>query len=349
MRVDRTSRSNMKLFMLAMVVICLFAFEVRSIRVIVYLANVASETSRSELMQSLRAIRVVFESYGRTYPLWITYDSKLERHVTAGLRGDIMEETANCSHPVEERHEPCVRLIPVKGWRRVPWPWSMYTDVYKDDNPYYASLGYRNMCRYWAFNIFGMPFMHNVSAYMKLDTDTIIRSMPVDPFRLLEDEQLDYIGPIMYQDGPRVVEGIWETFLRFAVEEGIHPRGLVPLSNGNKDGYSAEDISGMSLEQATGVLLRRGYNLMIFYCNWEVSNVNIWRSPVFGRLARFIDAAGGIILRRWGDCPIRTLSLYLLQEALGWKFRQYRGLVLYHKAWHSTAGTELLESVRARK
>ncbi len=96
----------------------------------------------------------------------------------------------------------------------------------------------------------------------------------------------------------------------------------------------------MTLEQAVDVLFRRGYNLMIYYNNWEVSSMS-WTSPKFVRLARFIDGAGGVILRRWGDAPIRTLSLHLLEQKLGLKFRQYRGLVLYHKAWHSTAGTEV--------
>jgi hypothetical protein len=43
---------------------------------------------------------------------------------------------------------------------------------------------------------------------------------------------------------------------------------------------------------------------------------------------RFIDGAGGIIMRRWGHAPIRTLSLHLLEGELNQKFSQYRGLVL---------------------
>ncbi len=96
--------------------------------------------------------------------------------------------------------------------------------------------------------------MQNVTSYMKLDTDTFVHRMPVDPFRLLEQEELDYLGPIMYPDAPSVVEGIWETFPRFALEERIHQRGLVPLSNAGKDANSARDISSMPLEQAVQVL-----------------------------------------------------------------------------------------------
>lgn len=319
----------------------MLAQHVSSIRVVVYLANVGSEISNRELIQSLQSLQKVFHTYRRTYPIWITYDSKLQGNVTNDLRKKIWAETSNCTHAPEEIREPCVRLIPIQKWRNIPWPWSMYKNLYKEDNPYYSSIGYRCMCRYWGLNIFQMPFMRNVTSYMKLDTDTIIRDMPVDPFQLLQHERLDYLGPIMYQDGPSVVEGIWETFLRFALEEGIHPKGLIALSNQNQDQYSPEDISHMPLEQAVDVLFHRGYNLMIFYCNWEVSSMKLWTSPVFGRLAQFIDASGGIILRRWSDCPIRTLSLYFLQEELGLKFRQYRGLGLYHKAWHMTAGSEL--------
>jgi len=321
-------------------VVCIFAEMVASIRVVIYLANVGSESSTLELLQSLRAIRGVFQAYGTTYPVWITYDSMLKKHITPGLTRDILAETANCTHGAREMTEPCVRLIPVKGWRHVPWPWKMYTDLYKDANPYYASMGYRSMCRYWGLNIFIQPFMQNVTSFMKLDTDTFVRRMPVDPFRLLEQEELDYLGPIMYTDSPSVVEGIWETFLRFALDEGIHPRGLVPLSNEGKDVYTAQDISEMPLDQAVQVLFRRGFNMMVFYNNWEVSSMRVWRSPVFHRLRQFIDGAGGVILRRWGDAPIRTLSLHLLQGELGLKFRQYRGLVLYHKALHSTEGAE---------
>jgi hypothetical protein len=299
-----------------------------------------NEASKHDLVQSLHAIRSIFSAYGRTYPVWVTYDGKLESYVTPRLKRDILAATDNCTHDIEEVHEPCMRLIPVKGWRHIPWPYSMYTDLYSDANPYYASIGYRNMCRYWGLNIFQLPFMRNVSRYMKLDTDTFVNSMPVDPFNILEQEKLDYLGPIMYPDSLNNVEGLWETFLRFAVEEEIHPRGLVPLSNEFKDGISAEEISRMSVKQASHVLFRRGYNLMNYYCNWEVSDMKVWTSPLFTRLAQFIDEAGGIILRRWGDCPIRTLSLYLLQDELALKFRQYRGLVLYHKALHTTAGSE---------
>ncbi len=112
----------------------------------------------------------------------------------------------------------------------------------------------------------------------------------------------------------------------------------MPLSNGGRYGFSAQDISRMPLEQAVDVLFHRGYNLMIYYNNCEVSSMRAWTE--FGRLARFIDGSGGVILRRWGDAPIRTLSLHLQEGELNLKFRQYRGLVLYHKAWYSTAGAE---------
>jgi hypothetical protein len=313
-----------------------------SVRVVLYMANVGSEASNRDLLRSLQAIRGVFLSYRRTYPIFIAYDRKLERHVTSGLVREIEAETGNCTHGKAEEDEPCMRLIPVRKWRHVPWPFSMYTDLYRGESEYYSSIGYRLMCRFWGLNVFNQSFMSNVTSYMKLDTDTFVESMQVDPFEVMERDHLDYLGSVMYKEPNSVVDGLWETFLRFASEEGIHPGGLTRLSNENVDSFSEEDISRMPVNLAVDVLFRRGYNLVCYYNNWEVSRMRVWTSPVFARLARFIDAAGGIILRRWGDAPIRTLAVHLLQNELDASFRQYRGLVLYHKALHSTPGTELV-------
>jgi hypothetical protein len=206
-----------------------------SVRVVLYMANVGSEASNRDLLRSLRAIRGVFLSYKRTYPIFIAYDRKLERHVTSSLVREIEAETGNCTHGKAEENEPCMRLIAVRKWRHVPWPFSMYTDLYRTENEYYSSIGYRLMCRFWGLNVFNQSFMSNVTSYMKLDTDTFVERMQVDPFEIMEREHLDYLGSVMYKEPNSVVDGLWETFLRFASEEGIHPGGLTRPSAGPHD------------------------------------------------------------------------------------------------------------------
>lgn len=97
----------------------------------------------------------------------------------------------------------------------------------------------------------------------------------------------------------------------------------------------------MNVKDAANELLNRGYNLDYFYNNWEFSLVAIWKSDIYQKLSLYIDQSGGIIMRRWGDAPIRTMALHLLADSLSEfytqnLFEQYVGLEYFHKANHKT-------------
>jgi len=322
--------------------------------IVLYLANLASEASNADLELSLRALHAVFLSHHPLYPVVITYDANDQHYLTRHLKLRLIQQINGTEvlfeRAFEKRDGPALAFVPINGFRRVSWPFSMYTDMYREQNPYYTRIGYRHMCQYWAYTLFRQWFMRNVTSYMRLDTDTNLIHMPVNPFQLLQRENIPYLSSVSYKESRETTRGLWETFLRFAEQEKIHPWGLAPLSNTGKDMHSTEDIQRMHLKDAARVLHRRGYNLDYIYNNWEVSRVDVWQSGIYQRLADFLDSAGGIILRRWGDAPIRTLSLHLLRQHMVWPsssacnstpFREYHGLAVYHKALHKTHGNEL--------
>ena len=326
--------------------------------IILYLANIASESSNAELHQSLSALYSVPLSNHPHYPVLVAYDRKDRGYLTPDLRQTLAERINATQRQITDfdffslRGTTTICFVSIRGFRHIPWPFSMYTDIYQEKDPYYSRLGYSHMCRYWALTVFSQPFMRNVTSYLRLDTDTDLVAMPANPFELLAAEPgLAYLASVAYKEGTKQAEGLWETLLRFAFDADIHPWGLAPLSNRHADdAHSDMDLKRMPLLEAVDVLYRRGYNRDYFYNNWEVSRVDIWTSPIYQRLAKHIDAAGGIIARRWGDAPIRTLSLFLLRDAFAAMlnsssdqppFRQYRGLRVYHKAYHTTGGSEL--------
>lgn len=49
----------------------------------------------------------------------------------------------------------------------------------------------------------------------------------------------------------------------------------------------------------------------VFYNNFEVSDLAVWRSPEYRDYIDYIDKTGGIYYRRWGDAPIKTLAVTL--------------------------------------
>ena len=314
---------------------------------VLYLAQLSSETSNTELHQSLSALHDIFIFENPQYPVFIAYEEEdtpyLTRTLKKRLKGALHATEIEYDIPHTHIEGPKICFVSIQDFRRVPWPFSMYQGDYSEDNPYYSRICYRYMCRFWTYGVFKQPFMDNVTSYLRLDTDTTLIKMGVNPFEQLERERLGYLTSVVYKESARQTEGMWETFLRFAKRENIHPRGLVRLSNNYVDSHSAEEISSMSVEDAITVLYARGYNLDYIYNNWETSRTDIWKSSVYERLARFIDKSGGIIMRRWGDAPIRTLSLHLLQGEFSTianltdvVFKQYRDLTIFHKAYHQT-------------
>lgn len=245
----------------------------------------------------------------------------------------------NLTHCLSSQNFSKICFVKINKFHEIPWPFTLYKDDYHEDNPYYSRLGYRKMCRFWSKTLFLQPFMQNVSSYMRIDTDLFLQKMPIDPFSILKTEKLAYLSTVYYKENKRQTEGLWETFLRFAVQHDIHPKGLIPLSNQNKI-TSNSNIQNMTTEQAANVLYERGYNLDYIYNNWEVSIVSIWQSEIYSQLIEFVDKTGGIFMRRWGDAPIRTLSLHLLKDNTKSfhqiVFKQYPGLQYFHKAVHAT-------------
>jgi len=49
----------------------------------------------------------------------------------------------------------------------------------------------------------------------------------------------------------------------------------------------------------------------MFYNNFEVSDLDVWRSREYRDYIDYIDRTGGIYYGRWGDAPIKTLAVTL--------------------------------------
>jgi hypothetical protein len=68
-------------------------------------------------------------------------------------------------------------------------------------------------------------------------------------------------------------------------------------------------------------------NVRMFWTNLEVLDIKFWRRTEVQHFVRFVDAAWGIYLSRWGDAPLRYLAMALfsapeqvVQMPQGWKY-----------------------------
>lgn len=54
------------------------------------------------------------------------------------------------------------------------------------------------------------------------------------------------------------------------------------------------------------------WNLCHFWSNFEIADLDFFRSPAYRRLFAHLDADGGFYFERWGDAPVHSLAVALL-------------------------------------
>lgn len=62
------------------------------------------------------------------------------------------------------------------------------------------------------------------------------------------------------------------------------------------------------------------YNLCHFWTNFEVADLDFFRSDEFKKYFKFLDESGGFFYDRWGDGPVRSIftSLFLKKDEIFW-------------------------------
>lgn len=149
------------------------------------------------------------------------------------------------------------------------------------------NMGYRHMCRFFSGAIYQEPALRDYKWYWRLDTDSFVTGrVRYDVFKFMEQNGLKYGYSWVTHDSPVVTEGLWSLTKRFLEDNRIQPEFL-----------------GKYLDS------QGEWDLSIFYTNFEISDLDMWRSGNFKKYFDFIDRDGGIYRHRWGDTPIHLLAV----------------------------------------
>jgi FkbM family methyltransferase len=288
---------------------------------IAYLIQLQDSQDIENLINSLKALSTHFKPHGKTnpYPVLLFYEPKDSHVLLPALREKIM--TAAPTTHVEFHEAYTFYNHPI------------HVDPEHTAGNIDSSTGYRHMCRFWAYGIFQEPAMASLQYYWRLDTDLFLQQdVYHDPFNVMESSHIQYMHGALISEAPFVVTGLWNLTLEHMRSQGMHPRSMLPLAN-KIDGI--ENVNTMSLDKAIDFMGEAGYNLLIYYNNFEVSRPEIWRSQKYMSYFKAIDDSGGIFFYRWGDAPIRTMAVHMLlpeSEVVQWK----PSLTYYHQGTWTT-------------
>lgn len=168
------------------------------------------------------------------------------------------------------------------------------------------SMGYRHMCRFFSGPLFNMFALSYYDYVLRLDTDSFLLEPIGDVFQTMIEGRYAYghrnysTDELCMWDDPRCFKGFYETF---------------------RDGVESMQFNYTFDEPGR-----------VYYTNFEVLNLNVFRSELHMALFDRLDRSGGFYTGRWGDHIFRYAFLKQFNyKVKGFDFDYGHGTQTYTK------------------
>ncbi|KAG0302118.1 alpha 1,2-mannosyltransferase 2.4.1 [Dissophora globulifera] len=162
--------------------------------------------------------------------------------------------------------------------------------------PYGESESYRHMCRYESGFIFRHELVQEFDYYWRVEPGvTFSCELDFDPFMVMKTKKYKYGFTIALPEFVGTIPTLWENVRRYMQ---LHPEHISKRN-------SLEWISYDKGET---------YNNCHFWSNFEIVDLNFFRSKAYMDFFSLLDEAGGFFYERWGDAPVHSIAAALMLD-----------------------------------
>ncbi|KAG2034913.1 glycosyltransferase family 15 protein [Suillus americanus] len=152
---------------------------------------------------------------------------------------------------------------------------------------------YRNMCRFNSGFFFRHELLTPYKWYWRVEPDVrYYCDLDYDPFLFMEDHNKVYGFTISMPEWEPTIPSLWSTVKDFIAE---HPQ------------YVSPDNSMDFLSDNAG----DSYNMCHFWSNFEIADMDFWRSEAYTKFFEYLENTGGFYYERWGDAPVHSIAAAL--------------------------------------
>ncbi|GMM37157.1 mannosyltransferase [Saccharomycopsis crataegensis] len=201
-------------------------------------------------------------------------------------------------------------LIPSEDWDRPSWINETkfeenLLNSEKNGVLYGNSRSYRNMCRFNSGYFYKQKLLDQYQWYFRVEPDVeYFCDFQYDPFKLMRENNKKYGFVISIYEYENTIPTLWNTTKQFMEQypQHIHPNNSLEfITNTSPIGSKALAIQSES-----------DYNLCHFWSNFEIANLDFFRSKAYNDYFDFLEKTGGFYYERWGDAPVHSIGVALL-------------------------------------
>ncbi|KAI1003829.1 Alpha-1,2 mannosyltransferase [Podosphaera aphanis] len=242
----------------------------------------------SDVWEIARSIRQVEDRFNRKYHYdWVflndnPFDETFKKVTTSLISGktyygEIAKE--HWSFPPHIDQEKARKVREDMAQRKI---------IYGD------SISYRHMCRFESGFFFRQPLMNNYEWYWRVEPSIeLYCDVDYDVFKYLADHKKKYGFVLSLYEYAETIPTLWESVKKFIK---AHPEHIV------------KDNSMEFLSNDKG----NSYNHCHMWSNFEIGNLDWFRSQAYIDYFESLDQDGGFFYERWGDAPVHSIAASLL-------------------------------------
>lgn len=196
---------------------------------------------------------------------------------------------------------PTYEKIPKEFWGYPEWiDQDLAADVRdqmeKENIKYGGSELYRHMCRFNSGFFYKLEAMKKYKYYWRVEPDiTFNCDIDYDLFKYMEDHNKVYAFSMAPFEIHTTVLSLWNVVKNFTSQYPEY------VSDNNSEEFITDDGG-------------ETFNMCHFWSNFEVGDMDFYRSQTYEDFFAWIDYSGGIYYERWGDAPIHTMAMSLLLD-----------------------------------
>ncbi|CRK41104.1 hypothetical protein BN1723_005042, partial [Verticillium longisporum] len=201
-------------------------------------------------------------------------------------------------------------VIPKEHWDMPSWInkdlYHESTKMLKENGIQYADkVSYHSMCRWNSGMFYKHPALANTRYYWRVEPKVhFFCDVDYDVFRYMQDNNKTYGFTINLYDAPKSIPSLWPETMKFLAQNPSY------LHQNNALHWLTD-----RLRRPEHTKEANGYSTCHFWSNFEIGDMDFWRSKPYEDYFNHLDRAGGFFYERWGDAPVHSIALGLFEDA----------------------------------